>query len=129
VRTADQLGAVADEIERRLAEIGRKVNLIVNYDNFVLAPDLSDSFAAAVRTMSHYSEHVTRYTTSAFLRLKLADQLADRGLAPTSTRAAPKRWPITATRPAERRRHDRPHNSGPGRGTGHVAPHRLLPHA
>jgi propionate CoA-transferase len=25
---------------------------------------------------------VTRYSTSAFLRLKLADQLADRGLAP-----------------------------------------------
>ena len=35
-----------------------------------------------MRGLSRYYESVTRYSTSAFLRLKLADQLADRGLAP-----------------------------------------------
>jgi propionate CoA-transferase len=82
VRTVDELHSVAAVIEGRLAEVGRTVNLVVNYDNFMLAAELSDAFASAVRELSGYSESVTRYSTSAFLRLKLADQLADRGLAP-----------------------------------------------
>lgn len=55
---------------------------MINYDNFVLGPDLVDEYAAAVRRASRYYASVTRYTTSAFQRLKLADHLADRGLAP-----------------------------------------------
>lgn len=82
VRTEEEVARAGDEIERRLAEIGRPVNVVINYDNFVLGPDLVDEYAARVRRMSKYYESVTRYTTSAFLRLKLADHLADRGLAP-----------------------------------------------
>jgi propionate CoA-transferase len=82
VRTLDELQGSAAVIERRLAEVGRSVNLVVNYDNFMLSAELSDAFASAVRGLSRYYESVTRYSTSAFLRLKLADQLADRGLAP-----------------------------------------------
>jgi propionate CoA-transferase len=82
VRTADELASAAGLIESRLAAVGRSVNLVVNYDNFTLAAELSDAFAAAVRTISRYYESVTRYSTSAFLRLKLADHLVDRGLAP-----------------------------------------------
>ena len=82
VRTEEEVARAADEVERRLAEIGRPVNMVINYDNFVLGPDLVDAYATRVRRMSKYYESVTRYTTSAFLRLKLADHLADRGLAP-----------------------------------------------
>lgn len=82
VRTEEEVERAGVEIERRLAEIGRPVNVVINYDNFVLGPDLVDEFATRVRRMSKYYESVTRYTTSAFLRLKLADHLADRGLAP-----------------------------------------------
>lgn len=82
VRPAGEVARAADEIERRLAEIGREVNVVINYDNFVLGPDLVDEYAAAVRRASRYYASVTRYTTSAFQRLKLADHLADRGLAP-----------------------------------------------
>jgi propionate CoA-transferase len=82
IRTAEELTAAAGMIETRLAEVGRTVKMVVNYDNFTLDSELSDAFAAAVRGMSRYYESVTRYSTSAFLRLKLADHLADRGLAP-----------------------------------------------
>ncbi|MUM34701.1 acyl CoA:acetate/3-ketoacid CoA transferase, partial [Mycobacterium sp. CBMA361] len=82
VRTEAEAAQVATEIERRLAATGRVVHMVINYDNFVLAPELADAFAAAVRSVSRHYKSVTRYTTSAFLRLKLADHLADRGLAP-----------------------------------------------
>ncbi|MDP0399198.1 acyl CoA:acetate/3-ketoacid CoA transferase [Tsukamurella strandjordii] len=82
VRTEDDIQDAFTEIDQRLAKIGRQVNMVVNYDNFSLPPELADSFAACVRTTNRYCETVTRYTTSAFLRLKLADHLADRGLAP-----------------------------------------------
>ncbi|ADG79591.1 Coenzyme A transferase OS=Tsukamurella paurometabola (strain ATCC 8368 / DSM / CCUG 35730 /CIP 100753 / JCM 10117 / KCTC 9821 / NBRC 16120 / NCIMB 702349/ NCTC 13040) OX=521096 GN=Tpau_2996 PE=4 SV=1 [Tsukamurella paurometabola] len=82
VRTEEDIQGAFVEIDQRLAAIGRQVNMVVNYDNFSLPPELADSFAACVRTTNRYCETVTRYTTSAFLRLKLADHLADRGLAP-----------------------------------------------
>jgi propionate CoA-transferase len=82
IRTLDGLQAIANEVEIRLVDVGQRVHMVVNYDNFVLAPDLADAFAAAVRGLTRHYESVTRYTTSAFLRLKLADQLAERGLAP-----------------------------------------------
>jgi propionate CoA-transferase len=82
IRTVEELTAAAGMIETRLAELGKGVNLVVNYDNFTLGSDLTDAFGAAIRAMSRYYDSVTRYSTSAFLRLKLADHLADRGLAP-----------------------------------------------
>ena len=79
----DRLKAVNAEVEKRLAAVGKKVNVAVNYDNFYIAPDLSDQFVSAVRALAeHYYESVTRYSTSAFLRLKLHGQLTERGLAP-----------------------------------------------
>ncbi|NMO05221.1 acyl CoA:acetate/3-ketoacid CoA transferase [Gordonia sp. TBRC 11910] len=82
VRTEAELALAVAEIDRRVTEVGHTVNMVINYDNFIIAPDLVDSFAASVRGLSRHYESVTRYTTSAFLRLKLADHLADRGLSP-----------------------------------------------
>jgi propionate CoA-transferase len=83
IRTAGEIDAIAAEVDRRLAAVGRKVQMIVDYDNFSIAPELTDHYRAAVRRLSErYYESVTRYTTSAFLRLKLAAQLTDRGLSP-----------------------------------------------
>ena len=57
--------------------------MVVNYDNFYLAPDLTDAYIALVRRLAdRYYASVTRYTTSSFMRLKLSGQLSDRGLAP-----------------------------------------------
>ena len=79
----DDVEAIGTEIEKRLAAIGKKVQMVVNYDNFYLAPDLTDDYVALVRRLAErYYASVTRYTTSSFMRLKLSEQLSHRGLAP-----------------------------------------------
>lgn len=69
-------------IEERCQTIGRKVAL-VNYDNFLIDAAVADTYAAMVRYMeTHYYTTASRYTTSAFLRLKLGEALAKRRVAP-----------------------------------------------
>ena len=81
--TYDGVEAIGTEIEKRLAAIGKKVQMVVNYDNFYLAPDLTDAYVTLVRRLAElYYADVTRYTTSSFMRLKLSEQLSHRGLAP-----------------------------------------------
>ena len=83
VTTAEQVEAVASEVDRQLAAVGKRVHMIVNYDNFILAPHLVDDYLEALRGVADkYYAGVTRYTTSAFLRLKLGDMLGRRGVAP-----------------------------------------------
>jgi propionate CoA-transferase len=79
----DDVESIGTEIEKRLAAIGKKVQMVVNYDNFYLAPELTDAYVTLVRRLAeHYYADVTRYTTSSFMRLKLSEQLSNRGLAP-----------------------------------------------
>jgi propionate CoA-transferase len=77
---------VADvENIRRLAEallepLGKKVQAIVNYDNFVIAPDLElmDAYIAMVHgLMDRFYSRVTRYTTSVFMRSYFGQALRD----------------------------------------------------
>ena len=72
VKSLADVDAIRSAIEERLRAIGHKVPAIVDYDNFTVLPDALDAYSDMVRdvAMSHYS-HVTRYTTSAFLRAKL----------------------------------------------------------
>jgi len=72
-----------DQAARELcAPIGKKIKVVVNYDNFQIAEAVVDDYAAMVKALSdaHYSD-VARYTTSAFMRLKLGEALENRGLA------------------------------------------------
>ena len=79
----DDVEGIGTEVGKRLAAIGKKVHMVVNYDNFYLAPDLTDGYIAEVRRLAErYYASVTRYTTSSFMRLKLSGHLSDRGLAP-----------------------------------------------
>jgi propionate CoA-transferase len=83
VNTPAQAEAIVGEIEKRLTAVGKKVPVVVNYDNFYLAPGLADTYTAAVRSLTErFYQTVTRYTTSSFMRLKLAGHLTERGLAP-----------------------------------------------
>ena len=83
VRHADDIAAIRAQVESRLANLGRKVRAVVNYDHFTVAPELLDAYGDMVRdlTQRFYAE-VTRYTTSAFLRAKLGRALRQRRLAP-----------------------------------------------
>jgi propionate CoA-transferase len=83
IHSQQEIDNVRREIERNLAPLGRKVYGIVNYDNFVIAPDVIDAWTEMVKdVVERYYWGVTRYTTSNFLRLKLGNALAARGLAP-----------------------------------------------
>ena len=63
--------AIGKEVETRVAAVGKQVQMVVNYDNFYIAPDLTDDYRAIVRRLTRrYYSGVTRYTTSAFERLK-----------------------------------------------------------
>jgi propionate CoA-transferase len=62
---------------------GRKVNSVVNHDGCRIAEDLYDDYAEMIQYMleDHYLS-TARYTTSAFMRLKMQQALSKRGLAP-----------------------------------------------
>jgi propionate CoA-transferase len=83
VRTRDDVDRVRRAVEDRCRSLGRKVALVVNYDGFSIDAAVADTYAAMVRTMeADYYTTATRYTTSAFLRMKLGEALARRRVAP-----------------------------------------------
>ena len=82
IRTRDDVDRVRRAVEERVQAIGHKVALIVNYDDVTIDPAVADTYAAMVRYMEmHYYTTSTRYTTSAFLRLKLGEALSRRKVA------------------------------------------------
>ena len=83
VRTQQDMDEIYKFADERLTAIGKKVSVVVNYDGLELSEDLMDAYTAAVKSLSekHY-RNVSRYTTSAFMRLKLKDSLEGRGVQP-----------------------------------------------
>ena len=83
VRTHADVDLIRREMETRCKAIGRKVVLIANYDNFYLDPTVSDAYFSMITYMQNrYYSSASRYTTSAFMRMKLGAGLAERNLAP-----------------------------------------------
>jgi propionate CoA-transferase len=57
--------------------------VVVNYDHFKLDDDAVDAYFEMVRSLQErYYAKVARYTTSAFMRVKLGDALESRKTAP-----------------------------------------------
>ena len=83
IRSLDDVEAVRTEVSRRLTPLGHKVYGVVNYDHFLIAPDVEDAWAKMVHGLvERFYLNVTRYGTSGFLRAKLGSALAARGVAP-----------------------------------------------
>jgi propionate CoA-transferase len=83
VDSVELIEALRNEVESRLDPLGRRVYGVVNYDNFTVSPDVVDRYTVMVKgLMDRYYLDVTRYTTSAFLRMKLGEALASRDVAP-----------------------------------------------
>lgn len=83
VRTIEDIHEIKAAVEARLEPLGKKVYTIVNYDNFNIVPELVPSYTDMVKdVVSRFYITTTRYTTSAFLRMKLGDALAERDVAP-----------------------------------------------
>ena len=76
VRSSKDVDAIREAVTLKVKEIGRRVAVVVNYDSFRLDDDVASEYAEMVRDMenAHYTR-VSRYTTSAFMRVKLGREL------------------------------------------------------
>ena len=83
VRTEEDVDRVRSVVERRCRKIGKLVRVVVNYDGCRIDESMLDAWAGMVNYMEeHDYTRVTRYTTSAFMRMKLGDALNRREVAP-----------------------------------------------
>lgn len=75
--TPSDVHRLAEYLDQKFASFGRKVNIIVNYDNFNLNPRAADDFFAMVkRNQERYFISSTRYSTNAFFRRQLGEDFA-----------------------------------------------------
>ncbi|HSG23141.1 MAG TPA: acyl CoA:acetate/3-ketoacid CoA transferase [Azonexus sp.] len=89
VRSADDIARLHQAVADVLSPIGHKVYAIVNYDRFTILPELIDDYLAMVKTVvDSYYHDVTRYTSNAFLRVRLGEELEKRKIAPRVFKSA-----------------------------------------
>ena len=83
IKSSEDVHEVKAAVENILTPVGKKVYTIVNYDNFTILPDVLDEYTDMVKGLvDRYYSGVTRYTTSAFLRMKIGDALMQRNVHP-----------------------------------------------
>jgi propionate CoA-transferase len=83
IRNQSDIVTVQHAVERICKRIGQRVNVVVNYDSFRIDESMLDAYAQMIRYMEKtYYERVTRYSTSAFMRAKLGEELSKRDVAP-----------------------------------------------
>jgi len=81
VRSSSDVAEIERLVESEVGALGHRVPVVVDYDNFVVLPGVQDRYWNAVRDLSaRLHSSTTRYATNAFLRAKLGDALADRGM-------------------------------------------------
>ncbi len=77
VRTLDDVTRIRESVERLCAPLGRRVDVVVNYDAARIDPEIEDAYAEMVRGLEdRFYGTVTRYSSSAFLRMKLGEAFA-----------------------------------------------------
>ncbi|WER48804.1 acyl CoA:acetate/3-ketoacid CoA transferase [Cupriavidus sp. WKF15] len=83
VKRAEDIAAIRAQVCRVCEPLGHKVYAVVNYEGFVLDRSVEDAYVEMIAEMvRRFYIGVTRFTTSGFMRAKLGDTLARRGLAP-----------------------------------------------
>lgn len=81
LKTAKDAEDIRTRVEGLCLEIGKRVHVLVNYDDFIIEEAAVEAYANVMQhmTQQHYAS-VTRYTTNAFLREKLGRAIESRGL-------------------------------------------------
>ncbi|MEL6967349.1 MAG: acyl CoA:acetate/3-ketoacid CoA transferase [Pseudomonadota bacterium] len=83
ISTEQELADLDNALNTWFTAIGRKVNLVSNYDGISIAPRLAAKFTNLISQLEYdYYLTACRYTTSAFLRQKLGDDLKSRSIQP-----------------------------------------------
>jgi propionate CoA-transferase len=93
VRHRAQVEAVREIVRSLVEPLGRKVEAVIDYDGCHIDPTIAEAwFDMARDVQSRFYDKARRYTTSAFMRLKLGAALDRREMAPhvfeTATEAA-----------------------------------------
>ncbi|WP_424976018.1 acyl CoA:acetate/3-ketoacid CoA transferase [Dinoroseobacter sp. S124A] len=77
VRGAADVARVREGVEALCAPLGHRVDVIVNYDGARIDEDIQEAWVAMVHGLEdRYYGTVTRYSGSAFMRMKLGDAFA-----------------------------------------------------
>jgi propionate CoA-transferase len=83
VHKSADVEAIREGVFAIFAQTGSRFSAVINYDSSDIAPEMADEwFSMAADVERTCYDHVSRYTTSAFMRLKLGDALARRNVAP-----------------------------------------------
>lgn len=78
IRSTEDVARVRDEVARVCEPLGKPVDVIVNYDHCRIDEDILDGWAAMVRDLEQrYYRTVTRFSGSAFMRMKLGEVFPD----------------------------------------------------
>ena len=82
VHTEADVEAIRTAVFEVFHRVGHKFSAVINYDSSYIASDMADKwFSMAADVERACYDHVSRYTTSAFMRLKLGDALSRRNVA------------------------------------------------
>jgi len=83
IRVKEDITKLRNLLIERCTSIGKRVDVFVNFDSFRINENIYDDYADMVHYMldNHYAT-ITRYATSAFMRMKLNHALSQRGIAP-----------------------------------------------
>ncbi|WP_027993897.1 acyl CoA:acetate/3-ketoacid CoA transferase [Sinorhizobium meliloti] len=83
VKTSAHVEAVREAVFAHYERLGHRFSAVINYDGIDIASNHSDAwFTMAAEVERRCYDHVSRYTASAFLRLKLGAALTERGVVP-----------------------------------------------
>ena len=76
VRRPKDVESIRAAVEQRCREIGKRADVIVNYGSFRIDEALTEAYGEMARQMERtYYGRVSRYSTSAFMRMKLGQML------------------------------------------------------
>ena len=80
VRNEQDVAEIREAVMEKCEAAGMKVHAVVNYDAFQIDDQVWDAYAdMATEMTSKCYETIRRYTTSAFMRMKLGDRFQHRG--------------------------------------------------
>lgn len=81
LETADEAAELARLLDEEFRGVGRRVHVIVNYDNFEILPPAEPVFFDMIKNNERYVLSRTRYSTNAFFRRRLGQRFTQASLA------------------------------------------------
>ena len=75
ITSAQDIADIESEVTSKVLPLGKRVDVIVNYDHFSIRPELMDDYSAMVQRLAdRYYGQITRYAASSFVKARLDAQ-------------------------------------------------------